>query len=140
MRMFLLGFLLALLSAGMVAAWQIESRTSIKDFMRPKLTYSQRVLEGLALEDFGLIAENASKLTRMSEMADWQVLPGPQYARYSAEFQRLSSQLTRQAREKNLDVATLTYVQITMNCVECHRHVRHVKAPDQGPKKKPQSS
>jgi hypothetical protein len=31
------------------------------------------------------------------------------------------------AREENLDGATLAYVELTINCVACHRHVRSVK-------------
>lgn len=129
MRRKSLAFLcLLVVAVGSLAAarQQVAQRGKISDFMRPKLMYSQRVLEGLALEDYGLIAENARRLTAMSELADWQVLPGLEYSRYSAEFQRLSNQLSRQSQERNLDAATLTYVQLTMTCVECHRHVRQV--------------
>ena len=31
------------------------------------------------------------------------------------------------AKAKNLDGATLAYVRLTMNCIECHKYVRDHK-------------
>lgn len=96
----------------------------VRKFMRPKLDHSQKVLEGLTLEDFGLVAEHAKRLLTLSEAAEWQVLPGPEYVRYSSDFQRLCNELIQAANKKNIDGATLSYVQLTMNCINCHKHVR----------------
>lgn len=98
--------------------------TRVIEFMRPKLNYAQRILEGLTTENYGMIAENARALTKLSDAADWSVLPSLDYSTHSTEFRRLSSELTRAANKRNLDAATLAYVQLTMNCVDCHKHVR----------------
>jgi hypothetical protein len=35
--------------------------------------------------------------------------------------------LIEKAREKNLDGAALSYVEMTLSCVKCHKHVREVR-------------
>ena len=92
--------------------------------MRKKLEHAQKALQGLATEDFPLIQKNAEAMTVLSQAAAWQFLPTIEYARLSAEFQRLTDEMAQKAKEKNLDGATLAYVKLTMNCVECHKHVR----------------
>ena len=103
---------------------QAEPKAGVRKFMRPKLDHAQKVLEGLTLEDYQLISQSAKSLLQLSEAADWQVLPSPEYVRQSAEFQRVANELIRAGDQKNLDSATLAYVQLTMTCVNCHKHVR----------------
>ena len=95
-----------------------------KECMRDKLELSQQILEGLALEDFDLIFARAVKLSAMSKEADWRVFENPDYDQQSVLFRRQVNALTRAAKEKNLDAATLAYVRITMSCVDCHKLVR----------------
>ncbi|MCX7412052.1 MAG: hypothetical protein NTW36_01250, partial [Planctomycetia bacterium] len=54
-------------------------------FMRAKLAHSSEVLEGLALEDFDMIARGAQELSLASQASSWQVLQTEDYARQSAE-------------------------------------------------------
>lgn len=114
--------------AAATQAVRAQPQTRLIDFMRPKLNYSQRILEGLTTENYAMIAENARALAKLSDAAEWSVLPSLDYTSYSAEFRRLASELTRAANKKNLDSATLAYVQLTMNCVNCHKHVRTQRA------------
>jgi hypothetical protein len=96
-------------------------------FMRQKLEFSKNILEGLAREDYSLIAKNAKALTLLSQASEWEVETIPdveQYVPYTTEFQRLTADLTKNAKAKNLDGATLAYVQLTMSCVKCHKFVR----------------
>ena len=98
-------------------------------FMRQKLEYSKGVLEGLAVEDYDLIARNAKGLKALSQAAEWEVSTIPnvdEYLPYTADFQRLADDLMKKARARNLDGATLAYVQMTMSCVKCHKYVRDV--------------
>lgn len=118
------------LATGLVGAMAVAvgaaamAQSPIAQFMRPKLDYSKAVLEGLALEDFPKIAQNARALRNLSEAAEWQALPDLDYVRYSAEFQRATNEMVRHANEKNLDAATLSFVEMTMTCVRCHQFVR----------------
>ena len=93
-------------------------------FMRAKLAHSSEVLEGLALEDFDMIARGAQELALASQASSWQVLQTEDYARQSAEFRRSCDTLRTAAKGKNLDGAALAWMDVTMKCVQCHKYVR----------------
>ena len=95
--------------------------------MQAKLKSAQKVLEGVAVGDFALIERNAEELVIISKKAEWQILKTPDYVRFSEEFRRHADVLGEQAKKRNLDGAALAYVQITMDCVNCHKHVREVR-------------
>lgn len=99
----------------------------VNNLMKRKLEESQKILEGIALADFDKITKHADELSTISRHVQWKVLKTPLYALYSDEFQRSSDRLSRNARDKNLDAAALTYVELTLTCVKCHKHVREVR-------------
>jgi hypothetical protein len=101
---------------------------AIREFMRQKLTHSQAVLEGIALEDFNLILVNARKLVAMSHEGSWRVLEGSGYNEHSVTFRRNAEALVKASNLASLDGATLAYVKMTMSCVECHKYVRTKQA------------
>ncbi|MCR9118689.1 MAG: hypothetical protein NXI22_17265 [bacterium] len=109
------------------AAEEPELKENIEVFMRVKLAHSQKVLEGLATEDYDQIAKHAQDMSLISQAAQWQVIQTPEYARRSAEFRREVDALMTAAKKKNLDGATLAYLKVTMNCIECHKYVRGVR-------------
>jgi cytochrome c556 len=99
-------------------------------FMRQKLEFSKKVLEGLTVEDYDTIAKNARALRLLSQAAEWEVPTIPSatdYIAYTNEFQRYTDELALRARQKNLDGATLAYLKLTMNCIHCHKYVRMPK-------------
>lgn len=95
--------------------------------MRRKLDSSQKVLEGIALNDFDRISKHADELISVSKQAEWRVLKTPEYELYSNDLRRNAAVLIQQAKEKNLDGAALTYVDLTLTCVKCHKHVREAR-------------
>ncbi len=99
-------------------------------FMRAKLEHSQRVLEGLTTGNHEMIAKHAQEISLLSQAEMWQVLQTPEYFERSVEFRRASDALTDAAKNKNLDGATLAYVDMTVKCVNCHKYVRRVKMAD----------
>lgn len=101
-------------------------KTAMKAFMRKKLSASQEILEGLALEDFELIESGAKQLKAMATAAEFVVVKDPLYDEFADDFRRTVSKLQKAAKEKRIDGSTLAYVDITMNCVECHKHVRTI--------------
>jgi hypothetical protein len=116
---------LAVLVAGLPAArGQVRSRVEVRKFMRQKLDLSKDVLEGLTIEDYGMVARGAGALKGMSEEARWRVSPNVNYLRLSAVFQDLADDLATKAKARNLDGATLAYLKLTANCVDCHKLVR----------------
>ena len=116
--------LFALVVGGASLRVQGEQSGDLKRFMRQKLEHSQKVLEGLTLENYALVADNARALKELSEDARWRVSPNINYLRLSAEFQDLAQEVTEKAKQKNLDGATLAYVRMTVNCVKCHEYTR----------------
>lgn len=108
------------------AAAQDHKRTR-SEFMRQKLEFSKNLLEGLAIENYEIIGKNAKALKLLSEAAEWEVPTIPNatdYIAFTTDFQRIADDLSKQAKEKNIDGATLAYVRLTMNCVQCHKFVR----------------
>lgn len=104
-----------------------QQRGNNREFMRSKLDHSQRVLEGLALEDFDAIAKHGQELSLLSLAASWQVLETMEYQQQSVEFRRAADAITEAAKKKNLDGAALAYVEMTMKCVNCHKYVRRTR-------------
>lgn len=95
--------------------------------MQRKLANAQKVLEGIALNDFEKIAKHAEDLMEVSKAAEWKVLKTPQYETHSNDFRRNAEALTMAAKTKNIDAAALAYVDLTLTCVKCHKHVREVR-------------
>ena len=102
----------------------------ISETMQLKLKHAQNVLKGLAIEDFDAISDDAKNLSLLSQTAEWQVYRTPEYKHFSAEFRRASDSLAWQAEAKNIDAAALAYVQVTLTCVNCHKHVRTIRVAD----------
>ncbi len=97
------------------------------NIMQRKLAAAQKLLGGLAMNDFDAIKENASILNDLSKLAAWKMIETPRYEGYSDEFQRLTLKMAQQAKERNIDAVALSYVDMTLTCVKCHQHVREVK-------------
>lgn len=96
-------------------------------FMRAKLFHSEKTLEGLTTEDFDLIAKHSQAMSLLCEDEMWSVMRTPEYDQRSSEFRRSIDAITKAAKQKDLDAATLAYLDTTMKCVSCHKYVRHEK-------------
>ncbi len=96
----------------------------LADFMRAKLTHSEKVLDGLTREDYELIAKHSQAMSLLCQDEEWQVLKTAEYSERSREFRRSVDELSAAARAKNLEAATLAYVDTTMKCVSCHSYLR----------------
>jgi len=102
-------------------------KTVLRAFMRKKLAASQSILEGLAVEDFDLIAEGAKQLKATAGAAEFMAFNDTEYVEHADDFRRIINKLAVAAKEKRLDGATLAFLDTTMSCVECHKHVRGAK-------------
>lgn len=128
MRRFRAGWFAPVIGLVLLGGIPADSRAvpgqGLAELMRRKLGASQKVLEGIALEKFDTVGKGARELKEISENAAWNVFPDSDYAQYSREFRAICDDLNRQAKDKDLDAATLSYVRLTMNCVQCHKFVR----------------
>jgi hypothetical protein len=97
---------------------------SPKPFMRLKLEPAKQILEGIALEDFELIQKSVSEIQTLMLDENWMVLQTTEYRQHSQDFQRTLSAIQRAAKNRNIDSAALGYMQMTLNCVQCHQQLR----------------
>ncbi len=99
----------------------------LHELMQKKLAAAQKVLEGVATNDFDKIIKQADELLAVSKQVEWRIIKTPQYELYSDDFRRTADDLAKSAKEKNIDAAALKYVELTLTCVKCHKYVREVR-------------
>jgi len=93
-------------------------------WMKQKLTYSQNMLNALAMEDYELLSKNAAAMKGLGTI-EYFVRQKPEgYRTHLKTFQFSVEELLRNAEEKNLDGATLAFTQMTISCVNCHKQLR----------------
>ena len=96
--------------------------------MQVKLKRAQALLEALAKEDYKQLEESANSLVRISKATEFlRAYKTEEYEFQARVFQRSAEALAAKAKEKNLDGATLAYMDMTMSCVACHNHFRGKK-------------
>ena len=99
----------------------------VEELMREKLKHSQKVLEGVAVKDFKGIIKHSEELLLIVNEVEWKVLKTREYDNYSNEYRRNLQGLIKNAKDENLDACALSYVETTLTCVKCHKHVREVR-------------
>jgi hypothetical protein len=129
-RFLLISLSVGLLAAGFYFARQPSSvaqepgREQRAAFMRLKLEPAKEILEAIALEHYEGILTNAERIRQLALDESWMVIQTEDYLRQSDEFRRSVGLIAEAARNENLDGATLGYMQMTLNCVQCHRQIR----------------
>ena len=93
-------------------------------WMKQKLAYSQRILNGLAMEDYEMIAENANAMKGLSRIEGFVRGKTEGYRTHLKSFEFATNELIRNSEQKNLDGATLAFTQMTISCVNCHKEIR----------------
>jgi hypothetical protein len=96
----------------------------LKPFMQLKLEHSKSILEALAVEDFESMAKNAQALSLLSLESNWNSITTQEYIQQSSDFRRACQVIHEAAEERNVDRATLGFVNLTVRCVECHKYLR----------------
>lgn len=124
MKKIMLTAVLASMAAGSVLSGAGSAQTDRADLMKQKLTDAQALLEGLALEDFEKIEQSAKQLNQLSIEAQWVEAYSPLYGKFGTEFRNAADRIVESAKERNLEGATLNYVQLVMVCVHCHKAIR----------------
>ena len=104
-----------------------KNRPTTSEIMKEKLDYSHMILNGIATENYDLVLRNAENLSRLSQANAWRARQTPEYEILSAEFRRQADALAKAAKDRNIDAASLAYVQMTLSCVNCHKYMRGKK-------------
>ena len=92
--------------------------------MQRKLSHAQKVLEGLAKEDYDAIRTGSDGLIACVRDASWRINDTDKYLLFSDNFRRSVEGLQKAAKDKKIDAAALAYVDMTLACVKCHRYMR----------------
>lgn len=95
--------------------------------MERKLARAQNILSAIAREDYAKLAENADELRKLAEK-QWIEKETPEYRAQLKDFWVVLEGIRASADEKDIDGATLAYMQMTLSCVRCHKYLR--KNPD----------
>ncbi len=97
---------------------------SLAQLMRDKLDHAQQLLAAVVLGDHGRVERIANELVALSEASTWSPLQTVQYLHYAADFRGSAHALMEAAAARNSDGVSLAYMELTINCVQCHKHVR----------------
>ena len=120
--------------AGVLTSLTLSQQSDpLLTIMDEKLEYSQQLLEAIVFEDFNSVERIADELHLLSELSSWDVIRSPEYTRRSLEFQRVANRLAEVAEERNLDGLALGYVELTLQCFQCHRYMRETRRVENGP-------
>ena len=95
--------------------------------MQRKLTHAQNVLAGLALKDFDRIEKEADALIQVRQEVTWRINETERYLQHSLAFLEQVQDMKKAAKARNLDGATLAYLEMTRTCVKCHETLRAQK-------------
>lgn len=92
--------------------------------MKAKAGYAHRLLDAVVIEDFDVIQDQAFRLKAVAETADWRGSDSPEFVRETDAFIRATERLYQAAKAENGDDAALAYMDVTLSCLHCHRHLR----------------
>lgn len=102
----------------------VKPRTTTTELMRLKLAQAQTLLEALTLEDYDKMQAAAKDLKDISHATTWYKADDPVFIRFAKSFQNSSDNLVIEAAKKDLQGVALGYIRMTMDCLQCHSHVR----------------
>jgi hypothetical protein len=119
--------LLLLLAAIPLVSGHGAEPKKVSEIMQLKLKQAQKVLEGIAMKDFKTISKSADELLFLTKEEEWKAIHTPDYENFSNEFRRNLQELMKNAKDENIDGCALSYVDMTLTCVKCHKHVREVR-------------
>ena len=107
-----------------------EQLPRLNELMRQKLDHAQQVLEAVVLGQYVSIERYAHELELLSEASTWSPMQTPEYLHYAADFREAARGLAQEARDRDIDGVSLAYMELTMTCVQCHKHVRGSQRAD----------
>ena len=91
--------------------------------MREKLQYTQKILEAVVTSNWAALETNSRELERLTRDPRWTILRYPEYAQRSAAFTHAIQTLHKAAAQRDLEATPKAYIDVTLQCVECHRYL-----------------
>jgi len=116
---------------GLVSLWTFSNvalaNSTVQDLMRQKLESAHAILDALALEDFTKIEYHAKLLKEISHATTWYKADSEDFRHHAKSFQNSADYLAEQAKLRSLEGASLGYIRVQLDCIECHKVVRAAK-------------
>ena len=103
------------------------------ELMQQKLDHAQQLLTAVVLGNHVNVERYANELVLISEASTWSPLQTPEYLHYASDFRESANSLMEEAGARNLDGVSLAYMEMTLTCVQCHKHVRGSRLADSRP-------
>jgi len=93
--------------------------------MQAKLKHAQALMAALAKEDFKKLEEHAVALVMITKATEFlRAYKTEEYEFQTLAFQKSAQTLAEKARNKNIEGATLAFLDMNISCVGCHTHFR----------------
>jgi cytochrome c556 len=73
---------------------------------------------------FDKIVANAQSMRNLSKVEGFVRSQTPGYRAQLHIFEVSADEIIRQAKQDNVDGAALAFTQLTISCVNCHKHLR----------------
>ncbi len=106
-------------------AWAADEQPN-SVWMKKKLEHSQSALRAIAMEDFDSLRASATAMRRLSDLEGFtRRTNAKEYRAQLQIFEFANDELIRHAKDKNIDGAALAFTQLTLSCVNCHKHLRN---------------
>jgi hypothetical protein len=108
-------------------AWAADEQP-MSFWMKKKLEHSQSALRAIAIEDFDALRASATAMRRLSDIEGFaRRTDAKEYRAQLQIFEFANDELIRHVKDKNIDGAALAFTQLTLSCVNCHKHLRDEK-------------
>ena len=99
-------------------------------WMKKKLDLTKDVMVGLASSDFEELENCAKTIRTLNTIEGWvRRAETKEYRRQLKFFEQANENLLTHALDENLDGAALAFTQMTLSCVNCHKHLRDSTSP-----------
>jgi hypothetical protein len=121
----------ALVMAGVVVMTSVTANgrqgPELNVVMRQKLVHAQKILEAVVTSDWTTLETHSRELERLTNDPRWMVLKYPEYARHSSAFRQSVQALHTAAAQRDLEKSPKAYIDVTLQCVECHRYLARAR-------------
>jgi len=101
-----------------------EGGVERRSFMRNKLNFTQNILEGLTMAEFGLISHGIDELEGVLDAEQWVTIDNEDYRLLVDEFRTTVRRLRTASETKNIEATALRFYEMSTRCIDCHQHLQ----------------
>jgi cytochrome c556 len=102
-------------------------KEKLHGLMMRKLDCAQQLLSAVTKRDHKALKKNADMLVEITKDPAWKAIETEEFETLTADFRRNAELLAQNAKDENYDGAGLTYVSLTVSCLNCHKYMRDYK-------------